>query len=200
MSIAPKSRNGRRTLTGKNSLSIDADLSGLDALFDRLGDQVEQAARPAAQAAAQVLYDEVKKNVQALGKKTGKLESSIYQVFSASNSSPGKATYQVSWNHKKAPHGHLLEYGYLQRYKYYQNARGQVRVMVRPGMDGSKRPGRGASQAVKDAYYVTLPAPIQIPAKAFMRRAIDKFPAAYAAAEAELLKRINGGGAHDDGS
>jgi hypothetical protein len=67
--------------------------------------------------------------------------------------------------------------------------------MVRPGMDGTKRPGRGASQAVKDAYYVTLPTPIQVPAKAFMRRASDKFPAAYAAAEAELIKRINGGGA-----
>jgi hypothetical protein len=195
VSIAPKSRNGRRTLTGKNSFSIDANLSGLDALFDQLGDEFEEAARPAAQAAAQVLYDEVKKNVQAIGKKTGKLDASIYQAYSASQSAPGKATYHISWNHKKAPHGHLLEYGYLQRYKYYQNARGQVRVMVRPGMDGTKRPGRGASQAVKDAYYVTLPTPIQVPAKAFMRRAIDKFPAAYAAAEAELIKRINGGGA-----
>jgi hypothetical protein len=193
VSTAPLNRKGTRTLTGKNSFAVGVDLAGLDALFDQLGDQVEQAARPAAQAAAQVLYDEVKKNVQALGKKTGKLESSIYQAFSASNSSTGKATYQVSWNHKKAPHGWLIENGHLQRYRYYKRDDGQIRPMVRAGMEGKKKPARRASQAVKDAYYVTLPVPIQVPAKAFVRRAIDKFPAAYAAAEAELLRRINGG-------
>lgn len=191
MSTAPLNRRGTRVLTGKNSFAVGVDLSGLDALFDQLGDAAEEAARPAAQAAAQVLYDDVKKNVQAIGKKTGKLAASIYQAYSASNSGPGKATYQVSWNHKKAPHGWLVENGYLQRYRYYQNARGQVRPMVRPGMDGHPRPTRGDSQAVKDAYYMTLPTPIQVPAKAFVRRAMDKFPQAYAAAEAEYLKRIN---------
>jgi hypothetical protein len=168
------------------------DTSGLDALFDRMESNMNEAVRPAAQAAAQVLYDDVKKNVQALGRKTGKLDSSIYQVYSASSSSPGKATYQVSWNHKKAPHGWLIENGHLQRYQYYKRDDGQIRPMVRAGMEG-KKPARRASQAVKDAYYVTLPVPIQVPAKAFVRRAIDKFPAAYAAAEAELLRRINGG-------
>lgn len=192
MSTAPTSRG--HTLTGRNSFSVGANLTGLDALFDQLGDEVEEAARPAAQAAAQVLYDEVKKNVAALRRKTGNLDRSIYQAFSPSNSGHGKATYQVSWNHKKAPHGWLVENGYLQRYRYYQNARGEVRPMVRPGMDGQPRPKRGASQAVKDAYYVTLPTPIQVPAKAFVRRAQSKFDAAYAAAEAVLLERINGGG------
>lgn len=191
----PANRSARRE--GLNSVRVAADLSGLDALFDQLGADLDAAVRPAAQAAAQVLYDEVRKNVKALGTKTGRLYSSIYQKYSTDHSKQGKATYHVSWNHSRdrAPHGWLVENGYLQRYKYYQNASGQVRVMVRPGMDGKPRPERSASQAVKDAYYVTLPTPIQVPAKAFVRRAIDKFPQAYAAAEAEFLKRINGGGA-----
>ena len=191
MADAPLNRRGTRTLTGKNSFSLGVNTSGLDALFSELEGAFEDAARPAAQAASQVVYDEVKKNAQALGKKTGKLASSIYQVFSSSNSGAGKATYQISWNHKKAPHGWLVENGYLQRYRYYQGSDGQIRPMVRPGMDGKPRPRRKASQAEKDAYYVTLPTPIQVPAKAFVRRAQNSFDRAYAAAEAELLKRIN---------
>lgn len=181
---------------GLNSFRMSADLSGLDALFDQLGDQVEQAVRPAAQAAAQVLYDEVKRNVQALRRKTGLLESSIYQKFSPEKSGNGKATYHISWNAKTAPHGHLVENGYLQRYEMVIDDAGRFRgPRVRPGMVGKPKPGRRASQAVKDAYWVTLPAPIQVPAKAFVRRAVNKFDAAYQAAEAELLRRINGGAA-----
>lgn len=193
MSTAPLNRKGTRTLSGRNSFGISPDLTGLNAFFDEMSGAIEDAIRPAAQAATQVIYDDVKRNVAALGKKTGKLDASIYQAYSTSNSSPNVATYHVSWNHKKAPHGWLIENGHLQRYRYYKSADGQIRPMVRPGMDGKPRPARRASQEAKDAYYVTLPTPIQVPAKAFVRRAIDKFPAAYAAAEAELLRRIHGG-------
>lgn len=176
---------------GKNSLTVGVDTAGLDAYLDQLGDEVNEAVRPAAQAGAQVLYDDVKRNVAALTR-SGRLASSIYQAYSADNSGDGRATYHISWNSAKAPHAGLVEHGHLQRYRYYKGSDGQVRPMVRPGMDGTKRPGRRASQATKDAYFVTLPTPIQVPAKAFMRRAIDKFPQAYAAAEAELLRRIGG--------
>jgi HK97 gp10 family phage protein len=177
--------NGRNM--GRNTFTAKADLSGLDALFNQLGDDLDAAVRPASQAAAQVLYDEVKKNVQALGKKTGNLDRSIYQKFSTSNSRAGVAIYHVSWNAKKAPHGGLVENGYLQRYRYYKGSDGQVRPMVRPGMDGKPRPARRAAQAVKDAYYVTLPTPIQVPAKAFVRRAQSKIDAAFLAAEDRLI-------------
>ena len=177
---------------GRASFTIDADLSGLESLMDGLTVEVEAAARPASQAAAQVLYEAVQKNVDALGKKTGNLRRSIYQVFSVSNSATGVATYHVSWNAKIAPHGGLVENGYLQRYRYYKGNDGQVRPMVRPGMEGTPRPGRRASQATKDAYFVTLPTPIQVPAKAFVRRATSQFSKAYDAAEAELLKRVDG--------
>ena len=180
---------------GNNSVTVSVDLAGLNGLLDQLGDNVDEAVRPAAQAGAQILYDEVKQNVAALGRKTGNLDRSIYQAYSAQNSSKSVATYHVSWNSRKAPHGWLVENGHLQRYRYYKGNDGQIRPMVRPGMDGRARPGRRASQAAKDAYYVTLPTPIQVPAKAFVRRAQAKFEQAYKAAEAELLRRINGGGA-----
>ena len=47
------------------------DLNHLESVLDELGDQAEAAARPAAQAAAQVLYDQVKQNVAAIPQQTG---------------------------------------------------------------------------------------------------------------------------------
>lgn len=172
------------------SFSIGLDAAELDDLLDELGDAAETAARPAAQAATQVLYAEVKKNVGKLGKVTGNLDRSIYQAYSQENSRPGVATYHISWNARKAPHGHLVEYGHIQRYKYYRGNDGKIRPMVRPGMDGQRPPSKHAAQAEKDAYYVTLPTPIQVPAKSFVRNARAKFPEAVKAAEDELLKRI----------
>lgn len=179
-------------LTGAKTFTASVDTSGLDALLDDLEDDVQKAVRPAAQAGAQVLYDTVKANVDALGRVTGNLSRSIYQVFSEANSTAQRAEYHVSWNHRTAPHGHLVEYGYLQRYRYRPDGMGP---MVRPGMDGTKKPGRRASQAVKDAYYVTLPSPKPVPGKAFVRRAQDAFDRANAAAEAELLNRLAAKGA-----
>ncbi len=175
----------------RNTQTVWMDLSSLDDVVDELGEDIESAVRPAAQAGAQVLYDRVRLNVSGMGRKTGNLFNSIYQVYSEKDSVNGSAVYHVSWNAKKAPHGHLMEHGFLQRYRYYQGADGKIRPMVRPGMDGRPRPRKRASQAEKDAYYVTLPAPIQVPARAFVRRAIDQFPAATAAVEAELRRRLN---------
>lgn len=174
---------------GSNSLTIKADLGGLNSFIDELAENAKDAIRPASQAAIQVLYDEVKANVARIKKKSGNLDRAIYQAFSESNSDAQHAVYQVSWNAKKAPHGGLVEYGHLQRYRYYKGADGQIRPMVRPGMDGKPKPKGRASQAEKDAYYVPLPTPIQVPARPFIRPAVDKFGAAMKAAEAELRKR-----------
>jgi hypothetical protein len=175
------------------NLIIQVDTSGIDRMFDAFIGEVGAAVRPAAQAGAQVLYDEVKRNVGSLKTVTGNLNRSIYQAYSPEQSTDNvSATYNISWNKTKAPHGWLVEYGHLQRYRYYQNAQGQVRPMVRPGMDGRKKPSKGAPQSVKDAYYVTLPTPIQIAGKAFMRRAADKAPLAFAAMEQKLFEILSG--------
>lgn len=172
---------------------MDVDLSSLNRMIDALGDTISDAVRPAAQAAAQVFYDEVKRNVGQLKTYTGNLNKSIYQVYNKELSIDGvRAVYDISWNKTRAPHGYLVERGYLQRYRYYQNAQGQVRPMVRPGQDGRKKPAKNAPQSVKDAYYVTLETPIQVAGKAFVRKAIDKQAVAVAAAENKMFEILSG--------
>lgn len=164
------------------------DLSDVESLFADLGDAAEDAARPAAQAAAQVFYDAAKANVAALGRVTGNLASSIYQAFSRDNSGQGRATYHVSWNAKDAQHGGLVEYGYWQRYKYRPDGMGP---MVRPSMESRPHPTRHSSREYKDAYFVPRDGgPVYVPGKAFMRRALGVAPQATEAATDVLLQAL----------
>jgi hypothetical protein len=171
-------------------MKITVNRERLEALFDELDDAALLAARPAAQAAAQVLYEEALRNVDRLGRVTGNLARSVYQVYSVNNSGEGRATYHVSWNTRKAPHGHLVEFGYQQRYAVNLGKDGKWYTVVRPEMRGKPRPGRRAPQSVKDAYYVKLEQPRQIPARSFIRAAAVKLPQALDAAEREFLRRI----------
>lgn len=54
------------------------------------------------------------------------LARSIYLAYSDNRSFPsaGIATYSVTWNSRYAPHGHLVEFGYWQRYKVIRMADG----------------------------------------------------------------------------
>ena len=107
-----------------SGFEIKLDLAGLQVALQEDLQAFGEAARPAAQAGAQVLYDEVRRNVARIKRKTGNLASSIYQAYSKDNSTPGgRATYHVSWNAKKAPHGHLVEFGHLQRYEVIYDAK-----------------------------------------------------------------------------
>jgi len=151
------------------SMTISVDTAALDAALDGIAADLDDAARPAAQAAAQVLYNEVKRNVGRLKKHTGNLDRSIYQAFSKSNSGEGHATYHVSWNAKKAPHGHLVEYGHLQRYEITYD------------------PQTKRFTTHKDR---PLAQPKLIAAKPFVRPAMAAFPAAIEAAKAVLFKTM----------
>lgn len=172
------------------SVNLKTNLTGFERMLDQLGTDVEAAARPAAQAAAAVFYRAVQSNVAAIGKVTGNLARGIYHAYSRDNSAPGRAVYHISWNVRKAPHGQLVEFGHVQRYRVYINKRGEWKTMIRPGMAGKKKPSRDASQAVKDAYYVPLAAPRQVAAQPFVRPALAKAAEASAAAEAVLLAKI----------
>lgn len=193
---------------GKNSVTFSMDTSGLMQWLNELEAEAQAAVRPAAQAGAQVLYDEVKRNVAAIGRKSGNLANSIYQAFSKDESGQGLATYHVSWRtgrekdengrrisggKPRAPHGHLLEYGYLMRYEYSQDEQGHVRPMVRPEMRGKPKPKSGSkNRAALDAYYVPKKGgPVQVAARPFVRPAMAKFPQALEAAKAELFKRLD---------
>lgn len=168
---------------------IRVDLDSLIQRNEQDAEAIERAARPAAQAAAEVLYLEARRNAMAI-RKSGNLASSIYQAFSEENSEPGRAVYHVSWNWRKAPHGYLIEFGHIQRYVSYVGSDGNWYTAIRPSMQDKPRPKRRASQDEKDAYYVTLPAPRQVPANPFMRRVAVKERAALEAAVDVILRAI----------
>ena len=166
------------------AFTMTLDLSALG--LDELVAGAEEAVRPAAQAGAQVYYDRVKANVAKIGRVSGNLAGSIYQVYSRDNSGKGVAQYHVSWNRRKAPHGHLVEYGHVQRYVTYIDKRGQWRTLVRPEMVGKPKPKRNAPQAMKDAYYVPLKGgPRVVGARSFVRAA--KVPAVDRAARNAMI-------------
>ena len=90
-------------------MQVDLQLGGIEASLEKFFFFFKTTViRAGSQAAAQVFYNEAKNRVPV---KSGTLKNSIYQVFSEDNSDKGKATYHVSWNRSKAPHGHLIEFG-----------------------------------------------------------------------------------------
>jgi hypothetical protein len=152
---------------------LRVDIGAVDEVIDGAQARLLENVRPAAQAGAEVLYRAVQRNVSALGRKTGNLADSIYQVFSDDNSEEGaagyrRAAYHVSWNHRKAPHGHLVEFGHIQKYKVYL------------GKDGKWYTNKKAK----------LPTPVQVPARPFIRPAAAEADRAEAAMRARLLEGV----------
>lgn len=147
------------------SVSVNSDqlLSNLRMFVT---DVVPKLCRPAAQAGAQVFYDEVRTRVASLGDKpeqaaaeagvrvgTGNLYRSIYQAHSDDKSINGKQAYVISWRTGRvkkdkrdqqvqggltiAPHGHLVEFGHWRKYKVYKRG-GRWYTRVRPEAIGFK--------------------------------------------------------------
>ena len=108
-----------------SAFEMSVDMSDIFTKLDALDVDARGLMRPAAQAGAQVFYDEVLLRVpvatKTVKRKSGKviapgaLKASIYQAYSADNSSDRTATYHISWNARKAPHGHLIENGHWMR-------------------------------------------------------------------------------------
>ncbi len=119
---------------GLNSVTFALDTSAFDELMKKVEDKANESVRPAAQAGADVIYEEAKR---LAGRSTrphyfygtswkkrqkgttqgrylfnpGDLKNAIYQVYSKDNSSETVATYHVSWNFEKSPYGLFVEYG-----------------------------------------------------------------------------------------
>ena len=103
-------------------ISIAFDFSKIAAKLDNITAAAEKATRPAAQAGAQVFYEEVKQRVpmsakthSTKGKKQtftpGTLRKAIYQAFADKESGDGKASYRISWNKTHAFYGRFVEFG-----------------------------------------------------------------------------------------
>ena len=166
----PAVRREKYALKHAKKFSAVLDVSAISDFVDALREDVAAALRPAAQAGAQLLYEQVKSNVAAIGSDTGRLQSSIYQVFSQYKSTPNvSAEYHISWNGAEAPHGHLVEYGHTQRFQ----------TVI------SKKTGKWITLKKKP-----LATPKQVPPRSFVRKATAQFPAALQAAETEFLQRL----------
>lgn len=161
--------SGAGAIPAGASFGIAVDLTAFDLTIDQMAEACEQSARPAAQAGAQVLYEEVQRNVARLKKKTGNLARSIYQAYSKSSSTNQHAVYHVSWNYRTAPHGHLVEFGHLQRYEITFDP------ATRRFITHRDRP---------------LAQPKQVAARPFVRPAVSRFPEAEAAMRFKWIDQL----------
>lgn len=90
-------------------LDLKFDTRAIDAALDTLAAKVSRdTIHAGSRAAAQVFYEDALARVPV---DSGKLKGAVYHVYSKSKSRPGHSVFHVSWNYKKAPHGHLVEFG-----------------------------------------------------------------------------------------
>jgi HK97 gp10 family phage protein len=124
-------------------ISIDAKLTGdLAGDLDRFEAKIKDSVIFSGVAAmARVIYDEVKVNTSGArkggpkdppGVKTGTLNNAIYRAYSPEKSSDGVKVYNVSVNKSKAPHWHLIEYGW---------SRAPAHPYIRPALSRMKDAG-----------------------------------------------------------
>ena len=136
-------------------ISIAFDFSKIAAKLDNITKAAEQGARPAAQAGAQVFYEEVKQRVpvsakahSTKGKKQtftpGTLRKAIYQAFADKESGDGKASYRISWNKSHAFYGRFVEFG---------TSRMAAKPFLRPAYDAARAK---ALQAVQERMAVEV--------------------------------------------
>jgi hypothetical protein len=173
-------------------LSLDFDIGPLLARIDGIEKSAKEAVRPAAFAASDAYYNEVKARALSIGG-SKRLQASIYQKFvvnSASGALGDTATYHISWrkgrstNNKKGQagegalpsttFGHWIEFGRWQRYMTVTDKNGEWVTVARPEMAGKPKPKRGASQAEKDAYWMPRKGgPVFHGPKSFLRSGYD---------------------------
>lgn len=138
-------------------ISLAFDFDKIAKKLDGITKASQESLRPAAQAGAEIFYLEMKMRVPVSDSahffygrgskksgvryffKSGNLRDSIYQYYNKRASSPGKAVYSISWNHRKAPYGAMVEYG---------TSRAPAHPFMRPAYDASAGRAREAVLAV----------------------------------------------------
>lgn len=113
------------------SFSIDlSQFAGLREAVSKFGNAIkDEVAIEGAAGMALVIYEDARSRVPVStkahyfygrnSKKTGvryliqpgTLKAAIYRVFSPERSTPTHKLYRISWNHTKAPHGAMVEFG-----------------------------------------------------------------------------------------
>jgi hypothetical protein len=124
-------------------VELEFKLSGdVAASIDKFEARIkQQALLSGAAAMARVVYAEVKQRAPTLGKPhwfygtharyllpVDALKNAIYRVYAFDKSDDARKVYKLSWNHKKAPHGFMVEYG---------TSTAPAHPFLRPGFDAS---------------------------------------------------------------
>lgn len=125
-------------------LNVEMKFTGdLEDAINKFAEKIEHnVIRSGAQAAAQVFYDEARNFVpvsanghwfhgmnQKYWFEPGSLKAAIYQVYAKEQSGNGQEVYKVSFNHKKAPYGFMVEFG---------TSRAPAHPFMRPAYDAGK--------------------------------------------------------------
>ena len=138
---------------------IELHDGGMLAMLDQLPGAIqEKAIRPAAQAGAQVLYDEVRMRVPQSAEGvahmfknksggrylyySGDLKKAIYQKHSPESSVNGAHVYHVSWRKTgpgAVPYGYMVEYG---------TAKWKGKPFLRPAYEAKKQAALDAADKV----------------------------------------------------
>jgi len=191
-------------------LKVDFDTAPLMAKISGLEEKIKEAVRPAAFAGSDLLYKEVKQRALTVGG-SKRVAAAIYQKFvvtSASGALGDSATYHISWrkgdskNNKKGHAGEgalptttigfWIEFGRWQRYMVRTDKDGNWYTVKRPESVGKPAPGRDASQAQKDAYWMPRKdGPVYWLPKSFLRSSYEaKKAEAAQAAKARMAELI----------
>lgn len=105
------------------SITAKVDNESVFAGLDRLTGKLRtDLARSMAVAGGTIIRDEAKARAPVGTEEKGSiypgaLRDAIYLAYRDGASTEARQMYAVSWNAKKAPHGHLLEFGHWQIYK-----------------------------------------------------------------------------------
>lgn len=128
-------------------INLDFDFNKILLKLDKITSATAGSVRPAAQAGAQVFYDEARvrcpvsdsahffygKNSKKSGVRyffqPGNLRDSIYQFYNTKDANGARAVYSISWNHQKAPYGYMVEYG---------TSRAPAHPFLRPAFDAAR--------------------------------------------------------------
>lgn len=102
-------------------MKVSFDMKEVEEGLDDLGEHIYDVSRAMGRAVGMAMRDEAK---QQAPKKSGKLAAAVYVAFD-DKSTESRVVYSVSWNRKKAPHGHLLEFGHWRTNVVVQRANGQ---------------------------------------------------------------------------
>lgn len=116
-------------------VNTKVDLRSLLSALDKLEGAKESLSRKMGVAGGVVIRDRAKElapvgTEQGGSKRPGLLRDAIYLAFSDARSSTRRVVYSISWNSKKAPHGHLLEFGHWMPYLYGTDGKGNYWTIV----------------------------------------------------------------------